>query len=458
MLSAELIGVLLSKRARTQDAAIREKARLHIADTLGISMAAARGSPIAAMVLDSMCSGGAAGDCSVIGHSQRLPPALAAMANSALAHAMDYDDIHDTARIHPTAVTLAAALATAEMANADGSAVVDGVILGNEVMTRLGFLLKPLGTGPGADWFLSQTFGYFGACLAAGVVLGMSQEQLVGAFGLAYMQLAGSKEPAFGIGANSRAIYTGFAAQAGVQAALLARSGMIGPASALDGKAGMFPLYLGMMPSHSQLDTLLQEDGWVWQDTSVKPWPCCRSSHPYVSVALELAAQDIRPERIRQVKVAVTPAGARLCRPLEARRNPATLADAKYSIPFVSAFALVHGRVELTNLDDEALHDAAVLQVASRVEFEETITDRPGPAPARIAVTFDDGSTKTAELRDGLRLNDARLREKFLSCLAYVDLADRATDAWERIQSIDVLKARDIQAALAPVNHSAVVA
>ena len=446
MLSAKLVRLMLQKRQAGAPEAVRAQARRHIADNLGISVAAVFASPIGAMVLKSQTAGGVTGACSVIGSSQTLPPTLAAMTNSSLAHIMDYDDIHDIARIHPTSVTLHAALAAAELVDAPGSAVVDGMIFGNELMCRLGLLLKPLGAGPGADYFLSQTFGYLGACLSAGMVLGLNETQMIGAFGLAYMQMAGSKEPAFGIGANSRAIYTGFAAMGGVQAALLAQAGMIGPESALDGKAGMFPLYIGMQPSAAELEELLDPNGFVWTGASVKPWPCCRSSHPYVSVALGLHKQ-VDPARIARITVAVTAAGARLCRPLEHRRRPATLADAKYSIPFVTAFCLVHGKLDLLCLDESSLNDAAVLSMADRVDFTETLTDAPGPAPAEIRIETHDGAVIGARLSDGLKLTDSEVREKFLTCLTYSGIANPEA-IWDRMQQIDQISARQIVPAL----------
>lgn len=447
MLGPDIIRLMLKKRADGLPAEIREKARLHIADTLGIALAAARGSPVAGYVLDAMGYGAASGACPVIGHEQKLPPAFAAMANSALAHTMDYDDIHDVARVHPTAVTLPAALAAGGIVGARGDAIVDAVALGDELICRLGDMLKALGAGPGADWFLSQLFGYMGACLAAGVVLELSEQQQVAALGLAYMQMAGGKEPAFGIGANSRSIYTGFAAMGGVQAALLARAGMVGPASAMDGAAGMFPLYLGIRPTPAQIETLLQPDGWTWQDTKIKPWPCCRSSHPYVSVALDLHRRVV-PGRIRRVVVAVTAAGARLCRPLEHRRRPQTLPDAKYSIPFVTAFALCHGRVDLLSLNEASLNDLDVLRVAGLVEAVESISDRPGPAPAEITVELDDGSQVSASLRDGLKLTPDEIRQKFLACLAYAGRAAEGEAVWDRLTRIEAMSTAEILASV----------
>ena len=447
MLSTELVRLMLGKQANGLSEKISAKTRLHIIDTFGISLAAARGSPVAEMVLASLCYGGASGVCRVIGHAQRLPPAFAAMANSALAHTMDYDDIHDIARIHPTAVTLPAALAAAALSGRKGDAVIEAVALGNELMCRLGVMLKALGTGPGADWFLSQLFGYLGGTLAAGLVLGLSEAEQVAAQGLAYMQLAGGKEAAFGVGANSRSIYTGFAAMGGVQAALLAKAGMVGPDSSMDGKAGMLSLYLNTRPSQEQLGELLRADGWTWGEAGLKPWPCCRSSHAYVSVALGLS-RKVAAEQIERVTVAVNASGARLCNPIEHRRKPRTLPDAKYSIPYVTAFALVKGRVDLQTLNEDALADPDVARIADRVDFDESLVEKPGPAPAQITILLKDGSSVSARLSSGLMLSDEEVRAKFVSCLGYAGMGERAQSTWQQFQRLDELGIDDIFDAL----------
>lgn len=441
-LSQSLVRVMLAKR-RNIPPAIREKGRLHIVDNLGIAVAAASRTSVAAQMLAALGLGENKGVCRIIGHSGGFPPILAALTNSAMAHTLDYDDIHDLARIHPTSVTLAASLAAAEIVGAKGDAVIDGVVLGNELMCRLGRTITPLGRGPGADWFLSQLFGYLGACLAAGVILDLSEDEIVSAFGLAYMQMAGGKEPAFSIGANSRGIYTGFAAQGGLQAALLAKSGLLGPTTPLDGEAGIFPLYLGMKPTPQDIEKLLSPAGWVWEETSIKPWPCCRSSHPYVSVALALRKR-VAGRAIEHVIVAVNARAGLLCRPLEERRRPTTLADAKYSIPFMVAFALAKGRVDIVSLDDDRIKDADALALAKLVEVVETLPDLPGPAPAQITVALADGAEITERLEGDLTLLPEQVRDKFAACMDYAGLGPRAEALWEAFGELENIPAAGI--------------
>lgn len=430
-LSRALVRLLLDRHRRGLPAEVLARARLHALDSVGIALAARPGLPIGREVLEALSFGAASGESPVIGGAERLPPALAAFANSALAHALDYDDIHDVARLHPTTVTLPAALAVAVPAGADMERVLSAMALGNELMCRLGAACAPTGDGPGSDWFLTQLFGYLGGSLAAGIVLDLPEERIVSAFGLAYMQMAGGKEAGFGVGATARSIYPAFAAMGGVQAALLSRAGVTGPETALDGAAGMFRIYFGgAQPARA---ALLEETGWTWLATEVKPWPSCRLSHPYVAAALALRERLGGPPRGRAT-VAVNASAAKLCRPLEQRRRPQTLQDAKYSIPFMTAFALVHGRVDLATLGPQAVRDPAVLDLAARIEVIETLPDKPGHPPAEITAETPGGPVTVR--RDAAPVPDAEgVRAKFLDCLRHAGLGADAAAIWDRLHA-----------------------
>lgn len=411
-LSRALARLLLRRAVQGLPPEVMARAQLHTLDSIGIALAARATLPIAHQVVAAMAFE-AAGRAVVLGGPERLPPAAAAFANSALAHALDYDDIHDLARLHPTTVTLPAALALAAPAGADMPRVLTAMALGNELMCRLGAACAPTGEGPGSDWFLTQLLGYLGAALASAIVLGLDEAATVSAFGLAYMQMAGGKQAAFGTGADARSIYPAFAAMGGVQAALLARAGVTGPEGALDGAAGLFRLYLG---GSTPVPALLAETGWEWLATEVKPWPSCRLSHPYLAAALALREQLGGPPA-GPVRVAVNGSAAKLCQPLEQRRRPTTLQDAKYSIPFMTAFALAHGRVDLASLGPEVVRDEAALAIAERIEIAETLPDRPGHPPAEITA-----GNLTVRREAAPVWGAAEVRGKVLDCLAHAGL------------------------------------
>ncbi|SHH18365.1 MmgE/PrpD family protein [Pollutimonas bauzanensis] len=428
-LSAAIVQSLLRARQRGLPPAVLESTRLHIADALGIG-AAARSTALAGQVMAAQGLLSGAGSCRLIGGG-KAAPAAAAYINAALIHILDYDDIHDVGRLHPGAVVLPAALAAAETAGASDEALVEAVALATELICRLGVVCAPQGEGPGSEWFLTQLFGYVAASVAAGLALGLSQDALVSAIGLAYMQAAGGKQAGFGTGATARAVYPAFAAQGGLQAAFLARAGLTGPEGALDGAAGLFRIYLGGQLQPEQRAALLDFSAWHCGAVDIKPWPSCRLSHPYVAVALAARAAQ-QSGAILRARVAVNASAARLCRPLPQRRRPLTLQDAKYSIPFMTAFALVRGAPSLDGLGEGAMRDPQVLDMADRIGVEETLPDNPGHPPAVLTLEHEGGRASTWRYAPGdLRMDRDSTRAKFFECYRYAGLESAAGAAWQ---------------------------
>lgn len=438
-LSRQLIRLLLQRRERGEiSGALRRKVLLHVTDAVAIGWAATTSPPLAQQLMDAMCMGVEGGACQVFGSPRQLPPALAAFTNAALIHTLDFDDIHDISRLHPTAVTLPAAMAAAQLTQAPMSRVVDAVALGSELMCRLGTMLRPQGKGPGSDWFLTQLFGYFGAALTAGVVMEQTEDQLVAAFGFAYMQAAGGKEAGFGVGCTGRSIYPAFPAMGGVMAAQLSQAGLTGPASSLDGAANLFRIYLQGDPSTVQKAELLDPQRWEFSATCIKPWPSCRLSHPYVAAALALR-QQLQGEGLKHLEVAVNGSAAKLCHPLPERRRPQTLQDAKYSVPYMTAYALVHGQIDLEGLRLEALPNPHVWALTDRISIVETLPDGPGHPPAQLRATTTSGRELQVNAPMDFDLDEAGVQSKFMQCLAQAGLQDCAPAAWQALRSADIL-------------------
>ncbi|WKA56965.1 MmgE/PrpD family protein [Planococcus shenhongbingii] len=428
-LSMELVQAIRVRQNNGLPEEILEKARLHIKDTVAISLAAYKRAPIARQAIAAL-SIGTSGSAKVIGSSLRLPPGHAAFSNTALAHALDFDDINDLSRIHPTPVTLAAAIAAADIGKSPAVDLVTAVALGNEILCRMGRAVEPKGIGADANWFLSQLFGYFGAAITAGLVLGLSDEELVHAIGLAYMQAAGGKEAGVGTGSQARSIYPAFASMGGVQAALLASQGVTAPASSLDGPTGFFPIYFGQNLDVHQREILLDTDSWTFSDTSIKLFPSCRYSHPFIKSALILRDKMDLSE-IKKIVIGVNETAAMLCRPLADRCRPRTLQDAKFSIPFMVAFTFVHGRVDLNNLTEKALDDPEVLQLAALIEVEPTQHDAPGLPPGDIRVFSEAQEHQYTHILGPETVVD-EVKDKFIQCCKYAGIA--APDIlWEKL-------------------------
>ncbi|HEV7657820.1 MAG TPA: MmgE/PrpD family protein [Mycobacteriales bacterium] len=361
--SADVVAWARGQLAAGLPAAVLERTRLHVADSAGIAIAAARTSDLARAVARAIGEG-TEGTGLYLG-----PDSAHAFGNGALIHLLDYDDVYDPGHVHLSAATLPAALCAAAETAAQGPAVpvVDAVALGNELVCRLGDVAAL--TSPTSNWFLTQLFGYFGATLAYGLTAGLSDAELTSALGLAYMQAAGGKEAAFGVGGTARAVYPGFAARGGVDAGRLARAGITGPARVFEGAAGLFRIYLGS-PLTADGAALLTGSGWRLLDAEVKRWPCCRISHPYVAGVLDRGRLPGDP-LAAAVTIRVDARSRPLCEPPAQRANPATLQDAKYSVPFLVALGLVHGDVGLATLDRPVLDDVLVQKVAATVRIED---------------------------------------------------------------------------------------
>ncbi|KGM44586.1 MmgE/PrpD family protein [Neobacillus niacini] len=431
-LSHEIVKAIRQRQKQGVPEHIREKAILHVCDTFAISLASYKGAPVALKSIAGLSIGVTGGTGRVIGSEQRLPPAYAAFSNTALAHALDYDDINDFARIHPTPVTLAAALAAADAQDSRRTDLITSVALGNELLCRLGYAIEPRGTGSDSKWFLSQLFGYLGAAITAGLVLGLDDEKLVHALGLAYMQAAGGKEPGVGTGSKARAIYPAFASMGGVQAAFLAREGVTAPASCLDGKTGLFPNYFGGNLNENQRGVLLDTVTWAFSDTSIKLYPSCRYSHPYIQSALVLR-NHISVHEIEQIVIGVNETACMLCQPLEDRCHPKTLQDAKFSIPFMVAFAFIHGSVHLNNLTESALMETQVLELAHRIKIEQTQGDTLGiPLGDIKVITANETKRQVEHILPKTLFSE--VKKKFNDCCLYADVAEPEV-LWEQLSN-----------------------
>lgn len=432
-LSVDVVRMIRQLQENGLSEEIRKKVSLHISDTIGISLAAYKGAPVALQAISGISIGAEGGVGRVIGKQRRYPPAYAAFSNTALAHALDFDDINDLARIHPTPVILAAALAAADIQDSRDTDLITAVALGNELVCRLGYAIEPRGTGTDSNWFLSQLFGYFGAAVAAGLVLRLDDSKLVHALGLAYMQLAGGKEPGVGVGSQARSIYPAFASMGGVQAALLAKEGVTAPYSSLDGKKGFFQIYFGKSLSDYQRNILLHLKKWAFLDTSIKLFPSCRFSHPYIQSSLILR-NELSFDQIEKIVIGVNETAGVLCQPLEERCHPQTLQDAKFSIPFMVAFTFVHGSVNVNNLTEDALNDSRVLDLAKCVKIERTTQ------PDVVGLPLGDIKVSTAQnqyhhverLHSSVTIDE--VKNKFMECCCLANIV-KPQLLWDSLQN-----------------------
>ena len=367
--------------------AVSTVARRDILDLIGCIVAGGRSAP-ARSVASLMKAFGGKEESTVFGQDCRLPAPNAAMANGALAHALDFDDVYDGPAVHCGLAVVPAALAAAErVGNVSGEELLTAVTLGLEMVTRMAD--AALG-GARGNW-TSQTWGYMGAALAAGRILGLNKDGLVNALGLALGQASGTRQFIIDRGSH-RAVYAGFAAQGGVMAALLAENGLTGARDSLEGQYGFYSVYQNKHYDSKILTRALGQE-YVTSKLGFKYYPSCRNAHSYVDAVLKIMGEhNVSPRDIRGVRAHVGRFTADLCEPRDVRVNPLSPNQAQYSIPYVVALAIVRGRCSLRDFLTDEFRSPDVLGMAQLVaHIEDPTLSAQGVEPAIVEIETSAG-------------------------------------------------------------------
>lgn len=367
------------------------KATLLALDTLGSCLASTR-YDFGRAVLQTAERLGGPPESALVGGKARVAAANAVLANATLAHGLDFDDTREDAIVHTGSVAVTTGLAVGEALGASGRAALEAMIAGVEVMCRVGLAVP--GKFHARHYHPTALAGVFGAAAAAGKLHGLTENQLVHAFGICGSQAGGIIEY-LADGSWTKRLHPGWAAHAGVVAALLAQSEFTGPETVFEGEHGFYRAFAG---GHDQrrLDELLASLGRVWEleRLTFKPYPCGSIAHPYMDCALRLRERyRLSPDQIADVRCR-TAAGPvpRLWEPLAAKRAPRNGYAAKFSLPYLLGVMLVKGRAGLAEFEDEAVRDAEVLAVASRVSYElDPTIDYPRQFVGHVEIRLSDG-------------------------------------------------------------------
>ena len=183
LLSSVYAEFVTKTRYEELDAEVVQQAKKLLLDGLGVSLAGYRLMEFPRIVVDYMAELGGKEEATLIGRKMRIPAINALFGNASCAHALDMDDGHRFGAVHPGTVIIPSALAVAEMAGADPKALIAGIVVGYEVMIRLAMAMVPSSLTRG--FHITGITGPFGAAAAAGKIMGLTREQMAGAFGMA---------------------------------------------------------------------------------------------------------------------------------------------------------------------------------------------------------------------------------------------------------------------------------
>jgi 2-methylcitrate dehydratase PrpD len=379
-------------------AAVRERAKLHVLDALGVGFAS-HAYPYAARSIEGVKAIGACGDCTVLGQAGGFEVRDAALLNGILVHGLDFDDTHLASIVHPTTTSLPAAMAMAQSLGASGAELLAGFVAGAETAIRVGAAVD--GGFHHVGFHATGVVAHFGSAIAAGRLLKLDPDQFTAAQGVAGSTASGV-QVFLEEGAWTKRFHPGWAAVAGITAARLAQHGFAGPSRPYEGRFGLFDTHLQAHAHEVKAAALTEGLGETWRfgETALKPYPVCHFIHGCADAAIALHA-EIAGAEIASVRAFLPqPTLHIVAEPAEAKERPTTEYEGKFSAQFVVATCLLKGRMGLPDLQPECFGDAAVMGLAARVKCEaDPDSAFPTYFSGGLEVTLEDGRVLKRHVR-----------------------------------------------------------
>jgi 2-methylcitrate dehydratase PrpD len=389
--TATLAGYVAGLQFEAIPGEVLQRAKILTLDFLGSTIRARRDAESTPSLLAMLQALGLdrEGSSTVFGDARTWTPAVAALLNGALGHSLDFDDTHADSSLHPSAPVVPAAFAVGELLGSSGREVLTAIVAGYEVCCRLGNALDPTSHYQ-RGFHPTATAGTFGAAAAAAKLFGLSQQQIIAAFGVSGSQAAGSLQ-FLANGAWNKRYQVGAAAMNGVIAATLARNDFVGSSQAVEGKHGLLVGYT----DDPHPDKAVAGLGSVYETMKIgtKPYPSCRYTHAALDALIAMRREhNLTPDGIRRVEIGLHRNGITLTGDAATKRHPASIVAGQFSMFFTGAVALDQGGFGWD--DYQRLGDAAIDALADKfdvVQDDRLEIGRSHPFGARVSISTEDG-------------------------------------------------------------------
>lgn len=382
----DLAGRLIAARAKVTEQ-VMTAARLHFIDAVCVGIAGSRwGSATGVVELRT-----SEGPSAILGTNRSTTPEMAALINGSLIHSLEYDDTHTESVVHGSSVVAPVALAVAQQQGSSITDMLSAFAVGWELLIRMGL------SDPGAlqrrGFQVTPAAGVFAAASVSAGLTGDDPDTYARALSIAGSMASGTLAPAKR-GDSAKAVQPGWAGHGGILAADLARVGISGPVDVFEGPLGFFELY-GGRDRGTEFMELCQEvgDEWLLPAAAFKLYPCCHYLHPFIEAALSLRGAISNHSEVSQVTCWVPePVISIVAEPWEERSTPQTTQEARWSLPYVLATAMIDGTVDLDTFRGQPRED--VIDFAQRISYQAwTDSGFPQVFPAKIVASMTDGVT-----------------------------------------------------------------
>jgi 2-methylcitrate dehydratase PrpD len=373
------------------------------------------------IAVDALAPFSGPAQAAILGRHERFDVMNAAFINGVSSHIFDYDDTHLKTIIHPAGPVVSAILGLAESASAppwrdrfqpvDGRAFLNALVLGVETECRIGNAVYPDHYDRG--WHITGTAGVFGAAVSAGKLLGLSEQQMIWAIGLAASQPVGLRES---FGSMNKSFNPGRAASNGLFAAFLASKTITTPDQMIEAKRG-WANTISTKQDYNEITEGLGERYEALLNT-YKPFACGIVMHPAIDAAIQLRNQyQIKPDQIDTINLKVNP----LVLELTGKKTPTSGLEGKFSIYHAVAVAIVEGAAGEKQFSDRAVQDPTI--VALRTRVVPAVDPTVKPEQVEMSLTLKDGRQLEKTIQHAIGSLEAPMTDHDLET-KFTDLAD----------------------------------
>ena len=381
---------------------------------------------------------------SLLGRTEKVDIASAALLNGIASHTFDFDDTHLKTIIHPAGPVAPAALALCEHLNIGGRAMLDAIVLGIEVSCRVGNAIYPDHYDRG--WHITGTTGMLGSAAACSRLLGLDAARTQMALGIAASQPIGLREQ---FGTMTKPFHPGGAARVGLMSALMAQHGYTASKRALEAPRGLLQVF----SDKTDWSEITEGLGQTWEIAlnTYKPFACGIVIHPSIDACVQLRElHGLKAADIERVTIRVHS----LVLELTGKKTPSTGLESKFSVYHSCAVGLLYGQAGEHEYTDEVVNRPEVTALRARVEA--IVDDRIDEASVDITIRTSDGRELKLFVEHAIGsvrrpMSDAQLRAKFTGQSEPVLGAAKTGLAWSLAMGIaQCPDLRDLIAATTP--------
>ena len=414
-------------------------AKIGILDTVGVTLAGSNEQCVRILEYSQFSSDG---PCQVFGRDKRTNPLDASLINGTASHALDFDDFAITIGGHPSVPLVPALIALGELQDTSGQKLLTAYIAGYETQSRIakGVNFHHYEKG----WHPTATLGIFGTVAASSHLLNLSEKQTATALAIAVSLASGVKA---NFGTMTKPLHVGHSVRNGVQAVLLARQGFTANLEAFEEKQGFFNVFNG--PGNFNADKIFE----AWADPldiidpglGLKQFPCCGSTHPAINCMLNISeSKKIIIDQINSISILTNP--RRL--PHTNNPDPKSPLEAKFSIQYAVARALVDGCVTLDHFEGDAFNDPRVRKIMNCIsvgEHPEMSIKTDNQFGAEVTILYDNEKALSSRIDHQVGrgpsnpMTKNELWKKFEDCSKRVLLKESIEEIFDMLDRLEAI-------------------